>query len=176
MLTAGRTSPTAYNVFTGMTIHDVERIDSNVCIAYSITRAYESNGVCITTSGAPVTLSSAYTETLVSANGQVVLDANGEKSFIDFLGFSSCSGGGENVVPTALIQVTNTTASTTSTYSNVPLAAALATLTIAPVSLYLLLAMLPDVRISLHAFIHWWSAVLGLSKPFDPYRVLYRYV
>jgi len=113
------TSPTAYNVFT----------------AYSITSAYSSNGVCITTSGAPVTLSSAYTETLVSANGQVVLDANGQKAFIDFLGFSTCSGGGENVVPTALIQITNTTTSMTSTFSNVPLAAASATLTIAPQSI-----------------------------------------
>ena len=154
-----------------MTIHNVECMDSNVCVAYSITSAYESNGVCITTSGAPVTLSSAYTETLISANGQVVLDANGEKSFIDFLGFSTCSGGGENVVPTALIQVTNTTASTTSTYSNVPLAAALATLTIAPVSLHLFLALVPDVRIVLHAFVRWWSAVHGLSKMFDQYRV-----
>ena len=159
-----------------MTIHNVECIDSNICVAYSITSAYASNGVCITTSGAPVTLSSAYTETLVSANGQVVLDANGEKSFIDFLGFSSCSGGGENVVPTALIQVTNTTASTTSTYSNVPLAAAMATLTIAPVSLCLFLAMVPGARIRLHAFIRWWSAVLGLSKPFDQYRIVYHYI
>ena len=136
-----------------MTIHNVDRIDSNVCAAYSITSAYMTNGVCVTTSGAPVKLSSAYTETLVSANGQVVLDANGEKAFIDFLGFSTCSGGGENVVPTALVQVTNTTAVTTSTYSNVPLAAASATLTIAPVSLYHLLAMVPIVRISLHACI-----------------------
>ena len=106
-----------------------------------------SNGICITTSGAPVKLSSAYTETLVSANGQVVLDANGEKAFIDFLGFSTCSGGGENIVPTALIQITNTTATMTSTFSNVPLAAASATLTIAPVSLCHLLAM-ADVRTS----------------------------
>ena len=125
-----------------------ERKDSNVCVAYSITSAYKSNGVCITTSGAPVKLSSAYTETLVSANGQVVLDANGEKAFIDFLGFSTCSGGGENVNPTALIQVLNTTISTTSTFSNVPLAAASATLTIAPVSSCRLLAMIADVRIS----------------------------
>ena len=176
MLTASRTSPTAYNVFTGTTIHNVGRTDSNVCVAYSITSAYASNGVCITTSGPPVTLSSAYTETLVSANGQVVLDANGEKAFIDFLGFSTCSGGGENVVPTALIQITNTTASMTSTFSNVPLAAASATLTIAPVSIYPLLAMVPNKKTSSNAFIRWWSAVLCLSKRFDHHRVLYRYV
>lgn len=135
LLTESRTSPTAYNVFTGMPIHNVERKDSNECVAYSITSAYLSNGVCITTSGAPVKLSSAYTETLASANGQVVLDANGENAFITFLGFSSCSNGGENVVPTALLQVYNSTTTATSTFSNVPLAAASATLTIAPVSL-----------------------------------------
>ena len=70
---------------------------------------------------------------LPSANGRVTLDANGQQSFIDFLGFSTCSGGGENVVPTALIQVTNTTTTMTSTFSNVPFAA-IASLTIAPVS------------------------------------------
>ena len=156
-----------------MTIHNVERIDSNVCIAYSITSAYESNGVCITTSGAPVTLSSAYTETLISANGQVVLDANGEKSFIDFLGFSTCSGGGENVVPTALIQVTNTTASTTSTYSNVPLAAALATLTIAPVSLCFLLAMIPDVN---NCFTCFRTLVVSRPRPIKTVRPVSRVI
>ena len=135
LLTTSRTSPTAYNVFTGMTIHNVGRKDSNECVAYSITSAYLSNGVCITTSGAPVKLSSAYTETLASANGQVVLDANGENAFIDHLGFSTCSNGGENVNPTALLQIFNTTTTATSTFSNVPLAAASATLTIAPVSL-----------------------------------------
>lgn len=135
-----------------MLIHNHERIDSNVCVAYSITSAYMTNGVCVTTSGAPVKLSSAYTETLVSANGQVVLDANGEKAFIDFLGFSTCSGGGENVGATALIQVSNTTTTTTSTFSNVPLAAASATLTIAPVSLCRLLAIIADVRISFTCF------------------------
>jgi len=83
-------------------------------------------------------LSSAYTEILSSANGKVILDANGQQEFIDFLGFSTCSGGGESIVPIALIQVTNTTATMTTTHSNVPLAAAMATLTIAPVSLQIL--------------------------------------
>ena len=145
MLTASRTSPTAYNVFTGMTIHSVEYKDANECVAYSITSAYLSNGVCITTSGPPVKLSTAYTETLASANGQVVLDANGENAFITYLGFSSCSNGGERVNPTALLQIYNTTATATSTFSNVPLAAASASLTIAPVSLCHLLAMVKDL-------------------------------
>ena len=105
--------------------------------AYSITSAHLSNGVCITISGAPTTLSSAYTEILQSANGQIVLDGSGEQSFIDFLGFSTCSVGGENVAATALVQVTTTTATMTSTFSGVPLAAVSATLTIAPVSYHI---------------------------------------
>lgn len=112
------TSPTAYNVFT----------------AYSITSAYSSNGLCVTTSGSAIPVSPAYSEILSSANGRVTLDANGQQSFIDHLGFSTCSGGGENVVATALLQVLNTTATTTSTFSNVPLAAVVASLTIAPQS------------------------------------------
>ncbi len=94
-----------------------------------------SNGICVTTSGSPIKVSPAYSETLSSANGQVTLDAHGQQQFIDFLGFSSCSGGGENIGVSALVQVVNTTATTTSSFTNVPLAAAIASLTIAPVSL-----------------------------------------
>ena len=93
-----------------------------------------SKGVCITTSGSPILLPSAYSEALPSANGRVTLDANGQQQFIDQLGFSTCSDGGVNIQPTALIQVTNTTATQTRTFSNVPLAAMTASLTIAPVS------------------------------------------
>jgi len=90
-----RSSPTAYNVFT----------------AYSITSAYLSNGVCTITSGSAITLPSAYSEILPEASGKVYLDAGGQQSFIDYLGFTTCSGGGVNIQPTALIQVTNTTVS-----------------------------------------------------------------
>ena len=92
-------SPTAYNVFT----------------AYSVTSATLSDGICVTDKGSAMTLSSAYTEVLSTASGRVYLDQNGEQQFINFLGFTSCSGGGESVVPTALVQVQNTTATTTST-------------------------------------------------------------
>ena len=108
---------------------------NDISAAYSITSAYTSGGVCITTSGSAIQVSPAYSEILSSADGRVTLDANGQQSFIDHLGFSTCSGGGENVVATALVQVMNTTATTTSTFSNVPLAAVVASLTIAPVSL-----------------------------------------
>lgn len=93
-----------------------------------------ANGVCITSSGTRVQLPSAYSEALPSANGRVTLDANGQQEFIDFLGFSTCSAGGENIQATAFIQVKNTTATQTRTFSNVPLAAMTASLTIAPVS------------------------------------------
>ena len=129
-----RTSPTAYNVFTGES-RCIERSKPALIlfIAYSITSAYESNGVCITTSGQPIKLSSAYSEILSAADGKVTLDANGQKQFVDYLGFSTCSVASANIGATALLQVTNTTATQTSTFSNVPLAAASASLTIAPV-------------------------------------------
>ena len=130
-----RTSPTAYNVFTGTVSASFQRTTlADESVAYSITSAYTSNGICVTTSGPPIQVSPAYSETLTSANGRVTLDVNGQQSFIDYLGFSTCSGGGENVIPTALIQVQNTTMTTTSSFTNVPLAAAVASLTIAPVS------------------------------------------
>ena len=117
-LTTNRQSPTAYNVFT----------------AYSVTSAYLSNGLCVTTSGSKIELTSAYSEILPTASGKVYLDANGQQDFIDHLGFHSCSGGGENIVPTALIQVMNTTATQVTTFSGI-LAAQSASLTIAPVCL-----------------------------------------
>lgn len=136
-LISTRTSPTAYNVFTGTIYgHVIEGPSvADISAAYSITSAFLSNGVCVTTSGSAIPVSPAYSEILSSANGRVTLDANGQQSFIDYLGFSTCSAGGENVVATALVQVLNTTTTTTSTFSNVPLAAVMASLTIAPVSL-----------------------------------------
>lgn len=100
-------SPTAYNVFTAYTYTNQQQL---------------ANGQCATTSTV-VTLSSAYTETLATASGRVYLDLEGQRRFIDFLQFSTCSGGGENYVNTALVQVSGLTVSTTSTYSGVALAA-----------------------------------------------------
>lgn len=97
-------SPTAYNVFT----------------AYSVTSATLSDGICVTNKGDKIELTSAYTEILSSASGKVYLDQNGEQQFIDYLGFTTCSGGGESVVPTALVQVTNVTATMTSTNTGGP--------------------------------------------------------
>ena len=110
-------SPTAYNVFT----------------AVSVTSATLSDGICVTDRGSKSVLPTAYSEVLSSASGKVYLDQNGEQQFINFLGFTSCSMGGENVVQTALVRVSNTTATTTMTASSLPLIAATQSLSIASV-------------------------------------------
>ena len=107
-------SPTAYNVFT----------------AYSVTSATLSDGICVTNSGPPIALSSAYTEILTSANGKVFLDQNGEQQFINFLGFTTCSAGGESIVPTALVQVSNITATSTATNTGGPVVASTVSLSL----------------------------------------------
>ncbi|KAL8852132.1 MAG: hypothetical protein Q9221_002955 [Calogaya cf. arnoldii] len=111
-------SPTAYNVFTAYTITNQQQL---------------ANGQCSTTAEV-VTLTSAYTETLATASGRVYLDLEGQRGFIDFLGFSTCTGGGENYVNTALVQVSELTVSTTSTYSGVALAAMSTTFAPSPTS------------------------------------------
>ncbi|KAL8856185.1 MAG: hypothetical protein Q9178_007223 [Gyalolechia marmorata] len=111
-------SPTAYNVFTAYTYTNQQQL---------------ANGQCTTTSTV-VTLSSAYTETLATASGRVYLDLEGQRGFIDFLEFSTCTGGGENYVNTALVQVSGLTVSTTSTYSGVALAAMSTTFAPSPTS------------------------------------------
>ena len=101
------TSPTAYNVFT----------------AYSVTSAVPINGVCSTVSGPRMAVSPAYSEILRQANGKVYLDENGEKEFIAQLGFTTCSGVGVSFNPTALVPISETTATVTNSYSaNTPLA------------------------------------------------------
>jgi len=113
-----RSSPTAYNVFS----------------AYSITSAYISNGRCMTSSGPAVPVIPAYSETLLSTSGRVSLDPAGQQAFIDYLSFTTCSGGGGNAVASALIPVAHITVSVTTTFSGVPLAA-ITSRSLAPVSL-----------------------------------------
>ncbi|CAF9922364.1 MAG: hypothetical protein HETSPECPRED_005050 [Heterodermia speciosa] len=108
------TSPTAYNVFS----------------AYSVTSAHIVNGQCVTTSGSAIVLPTPYSETLASASGRVTLDPAGEQAFIDYLGFTTCVGGGEIASQTALVPVANVTSTTTRTGSSVSLAAA--SLSLAP--------------------------------------------
>ncbi|KAL8736443.1 MAG: hypothetical protein Q9166_000235 [cf. Caloplaca sp. 2 TL-2023] len=101
------TSPTAYNLYTAYTLTSRQRL---------------ANGVCDTTSYS-ATLSSAYTETLATASGRVYLDLAGQQGFISALGFTTCAGGGENFVDTALAQVRNLTSTVSTTYAGVALAA-----------------------------------------------------
>ncbi|KAL8689227.1 MAG: hypothetical protein Q9218_005051 [Villophora microphyllina] len=108
------TSPTAINVFS----------------AYTLSSQFIANGVCSSTIISS-TLPQAYTETLPQGGGQVTLDAQGEHGFIQFLGFSTCSNGGENIVASVLAPVQNVTTTTTMTGSGVALAA-MSSMTLAP--------------------------------------------
>ncbi|KAL9599794.1 MAG: hypothetical protein Q9219_003580 [cf. Caloplaca sp. 3 TL-2023] len=105
------TSPTAYNIFS----------------AYTLTSQVFVNGDCQTTSYVS-TLDNAYSETLSTANGQVTLDLAGEQSFISFIGFTQCQGGGANVGGTVLAQVSDLTVTTSMFYPTVTLAAMSTTL------------------------------------------------
>ena len=78
-----------------------------VLTAYSITSAYLSNGVCITTSGVPIVLPKAYTITSPTTVPNSDFPVYAASEFVDFLGFSTCVGSGEELFPTPIIQVTN---------------------------------------------------------------------
>ena len=98
------TSPTAYNVFS----------------SYTLTSGYLSDNQCQTTTYVS-SLDTPYSEILPSASGQVALDAAGQQDFINHIGFTTCSGGGERAQGSALVPVVNVTSSVTSTFSSVPL-------------------------------------------------------
>ena len=78
-----------------------------VLTAYSITSAYLSNGVCITTSGVPIVLPKAYTITSPTTVPSSDFPFYAASEFLDFLGFSTCVGSGEELFPTPIIPVTN---------------------------------------------------------------------
>ena len=96
--------------------------------------SYVTNGECVTSQGPASTLSTGFTQILSTASGEVFLNAQGEQSFINSLGFTSCSGGGAKIVPLSLLQIQPTTMTTTRSFSSVSLAAASRTLP--PVSHY----------------------------------------
>ena len=81
-----------------------------VLTAYSITSVYMSDGVCITTSGVPVSLTESY-YTVTDPTGVPSSDfpTYAASQFVNnFLGISTCVGSGEEFFPTALIQVNDT--------------------------------------------------------------------
>lgn len=107
-----RYSPTAYNVFT----------------AYTIRSEFVSEGSCFTVTNAPSTLASAYSQPIAEASGVIYLNGEGQQDFIEHLGFTSCSGGGENVKQSVVVQVQNSTAEITRYQSAAVLAPASRTL------------------------------------------------
>lgn len=102
-----------------------------------------ANGVCTTLSGSSIQAPTGFTQVLPSASGEVFLNAEGEQSFIDYLGFSSCSGGGANLVPRSLVVVNPTTMTTTQSFSSVSLAAASRSLPPVSYSRFLLITDFP---------------------------------
>lgn len=79
-----------------------------VMTAYSITIAYLTEGVCVTTSGPPIELPTPYSIAVATSADSQLVYAMAASSFIDALGFTSCAGGGEEVAPTVLIPMNGT--------------------------------------------------------------------
>ena len=81
--------------------------------AYSITSAELVNGQCVTTSGSPVTLDPPYITPFIHTQRTLIPDSaflsSALSSFVDYLGFTSCSGGDISVEPISLIPITNAT-------------------------------------------------------------------
>ncbi|KAL9606914.1 MAG: hypothetical protein Q9167_008114 [Letrouitia subvulpina] len=75
---------------------------------YTIGSNYLSEGSCIMTEST-VSLTSAFSILRASNAITKAFQRTAELSFIDFLGFSTCEGGGELVLPTELAQVDNIT-------------------------------------------------------------------
>jgi len=93
------TSPTAYNVFT----------------AYSVTSYEATNGGCRIVAGSARLLSSAFSVQVPQGVDYAQFVNEAERSFVSFLGLPTCSGGGENLTPTAIIPQTVVTTSQTTT-------------------------------------------------------------
>ncbi|KAL8786265.1 MAG: hypothetical protein Q9195_008289 [Heterodermia aff. obscurata] len=80
--------------------------------AYSVTSAHITNGQCVTTSGSPITLPTPYSFTVNTLLPSSQFQSSAFAAFIDFLGFTSCVGGGEYVSEVSLVSVDNVTATT----------------------------------------------------------------
>ncbi|KAL8997055.1 MAG: hypothetical protein Q9169_003596 [Polycauliona sp. 2 TL-2023] len=110
-------SPTAVNVYTAFTITSQELV----------------NGACATSADIS-TLSVAYTQNLATASGRVYLDQALQQDFLNYIGFSTCRNAANNFANTVLAPVSGLTVSTTSTFSNVALAAMSTTFAPSPTS------------------------------------------
>ena len=80
--------------------------------AYSITSAYYSDGLCITTSGPPIGLSPELSITKSAVANSNAFESSVTSLLRSKIGFSSCSGNGNLLyLPSDLIPILNTTSS-----------------------------------------------------------------
>ena len=87
--------------------------------AYSVTSAFESDGICITTSGTAVTLPTPYS--VIGNPLDPLLSQKVENSFVDFLGFATC------VAPTPLMNISSAALHISSTAASTQLSSLKAT-------------------------------------------------
>lgn len=91
-----------------MLINGVPSRSYIVMTAYSVTSAYLSEGVCVTTSGAPVDLPTPYSIAMPTSADNLDVQAIAASSFLDYLGFTTCGGSGEEVIPIPLTSINGT--------------------------------------------------------------------
>lgn len=90
-----------------------------VFTAYAVTSTISSNGSCITKSGSPIDISPLHSILKPASIPTSVFLPTAVASFVDYLGFSTCSGGGEEV-PASLVTPVVLLSSATSTESLIP--------------------------------------------------------
>ncbi|KAL9075857.1 MAG: hypothetical protein Q9161_001250 [Pseudevernia consocians] len=78
-----------------------------VFTAISVTSAYSSNGLCITTSGSSLSLFPEYTITYPATADPTAFRSSATLLLYSRLSFTDCAGSGQEVLPTALTQVSN---------------------------------------------------------------------
>ncbi|KAM0803721.1 hypothetical protein BDR22DRAFT_818902 [Usnea florida] len=77
-----------------------------VFTAYSITSVYESEDVCVTTSGVPISVVPPFSVSKPTSIPTSDFEPTASYSFLDYLGIGDCVGQGEQVIPTDLTPVT----------------------------------------------------------------------
>ena len=89
--------------------------------AYAVTSDYSSGGLCITTSGPPISVSPVLSITKPANANPTAFESSVTSLFYDYLGFSTCSGNDNLVViATSLIQVANDTSTPLSMFTADP--------------------------------------------------------
>ena len=91
-----------------------------VFTAYSITSEYSTNGRCLTTTGVPVQAVPPYSILRPPSTPASDFVSIAGSSFLDYLGFSSCSGPAEDVIPINLTPTTLANGSVSFVTSSLP--------------------------------------------------------